>query len=901
MSRSRMASRPNRHQILQRLLCGVALCCSSAGIAEAQTPDGSSVETVTVTGTQIRGAAPVGSSIISVNRDDLEASGATTTADFLKTQPQVFNFGITDTQRSGTGGAGNITYASAINLRGLSPYATLTLLDGHRSVPSGPLGSAVDPSTIPTVMLQRVDVVADGASATYGADAIAGVVNLIMRRNFDGQQVSARGGWGDGYYEQQFDILFGRSWGSGQITVGLEDSEHSALAGPSRGFYASNQSGSGGPDYRVSTCNPGTITSGGVTYAIPAAGVTPATASSLVGGTKNLCDPLKYNDLIPAQTRYTGAATFDQQITDGFKIFGDLYYARRDYTRTAALLAGPLTVTKANPYFVAPPGSAVTSETVGYFFGGQGIGNADLTHGYSVNEQVTLGADVNLWGDWLWETVASYGHDRDQSASVSINTALVNAAIASTNPATALNLFGANSTDILSSVNNQLIISPGWIYRDTVYSKVDGSLFSLPGGTVKGAFGAQFEHDSLRDGQISTVTTNPVRTGALQHQTRDDYALYGELFIPIIGDANAVPLVKSLNLDAGIRYSSYSVVGATTNPKFGLDWQVTDDFKLHSSYGTSFRAPLLSELVGPTNFVYVQTYATPTGTVQGLTLAGGNTTLKPETAVTWSVGGDWTPEFLTDAHASLNYFHISYKNGISSYLSNLNILQNPTKYAAIITNCPSAACTVLLNKYVLGIGPNADPRTIRGILPANPAVFVDGTSENLSTTLASGIDFQFSSKLANLAGGVLNFGLSGTYYTEFTQSVTPGAPVSSELNRIGFPLRMRFRGNLGWQSDPWTAALFLNYANSYINDLATPVQTVDTYATVDIHVGYDLGGLMSSDVLKDARLSLDVTNLLDAEPPYVNSVPSANGGGGFDPQNANAIGRIVAVSISKRF
>jgi iron complex outermembrane receptor protein len=226
---------------------------------------------------------------------------------------------------------------------------------------------------------------------------------------------------------------------------------------------------------------------------------------------------------------------------------------------------------------------------------------------------------------------------------------------------------------------------------------------------------------------------------------------------------------------------------------------------------------------------------------------------------------------------------------------------NPTKYAALITPCPSTACTSLINKYVLGVGPNPDPRTIRGVLPASPVAFVDGTQQNLATTQTSGIDLQTSYNLPTDELGNFDFGLAGTYVAEYNQSVTPGAPITNELNRIGFPLRLRFRGNLTWQKDAWSAALFVNYTTGYQNDTATPVQNVSPYTTVDAHIGYDLTGLFGFDELKDSRISLEFTNLFDADPPYVNTIPTPNGGGGYDPSAASPLGRLIAVSLEKKF
>lgn len=888
-----------RRKRFSSLLCGTAVAALALGGA-ARAQDTSSIETVVVTGTQIRGTAPVGSAVISIGQDQIEKTGAMTTMDILKQQPQVMNYGITDTQRTGTGGAANITYGSSINLRGLSPFATLTLIDGHRAPPSGTTGAPIDPSVVPAIMLSNVAIVADGASATYGSDAIAGVVNLIMRRNFNGVEMRARGGWGDSYNEHQFDILAGHKWDSGQFTIAFERAYHSALNGLDRSFYRGDQRSLGGSDYRVSDCNPGTIVANGTTYAIPAGGVTPATANTLVAGTSNLCNPLKYQDLVPEQGRYDIAATFDQKLTSYLSIYGDAYYSRRNFRRHVPLASGPLTVTNANPFFVAPPGSGVTSEVVNYFFGGQGIGNTWTDHGYSINEQATLGARVNLGGDWQWNTRVTYGYDHDIDMEVRVNASSgsVAAALASTNPATALNLFAPNSTALLQSLNNDVFGAPGISRLTVVDSKVDGPLFSLPGGDVRVAVGAQYQRNSLINGLINgTVGATHAH---LLHQSREDHAFFGEIFVPLVGDGNKLPGVQALDLDVGVRYTDYTVVGSTTNPKVGVNWTITNGFKLHGSYGTSFRAPRLSELRGPVNAVFVQTYATPTGAVPGYTLTTSEP-LQPEKATTWSLGADWTPTFLDGVHASLNYFHINYSNQIASYLSNLNLLENPSEYASLITLCPSAACSALIDKYINGTGPNPTPLPVFGPILPNPAAFVDGSNQNLATTLMSGIDFDLEYAFSTQSAGDFDFRVAGTYFTQYDTSPVPSAAISDKLNHIGYPLKLRFRANATWNYGPWTSVVYLNYTNGYTNNLATPVQSVDSYTTVDLHLDYRLGEGFNMPELRDTRLSLDVTNLFDTDPPYVNIIPSPNGGGGFDPANASPIGRVVSIAIDKKF
>ena len=143
------------------------------------------VDDIVVTGSRLKGTTPVGSAIVSVSRADIESSNAMTTSQLFLNLPEVANLGVTQNSRSGNGGSANFTFSQGLNIHGIGPYATLMLVDGQRLVSQGVYGLIVsDTSVVPTIALERVEVVADGASAIYGSDAVAGVANLILRRHF---------------------------------------------------------------------------------------------------------------------------------------------------------------------------------------------------------------------------------------------------------------------------------------------------------------------------------------------------------------------------------------------------------------------------------------------------------------------------------------------------------------------------------------------------------------------------------------------------------------------------------------------------------------------------------------------------------------------------------------------
>jgi iron complex outermembrane recepter protein len=896
---------------------GAALLWAGAALAQngpagAAAPAGASpqaegLQEIVVTGTLIRGTgAPVGSTLIAVDQADLQASGGNDVQSMLLNVPQVSSLGTSEAQRSGTGGAVNIVWGNSINLRGLSPFATLTLVDGHRSTPTGTADATVDPDSFPSIMLQKIDIVADGASATYGSDAIAGVANLILRRDAEGVDMSAREGWADGYQERQLGVLAGHNWGSGQVTFGYENVYHSALMGEDRSFFESDQTAQGGGDYRSSQCNPGNIVIGKTSYAIPAGGVTPATANLLVPNTLNQCDTAKYQDILPEVEHNNVAVTFDQKAGDSISFYGDATYARRSFTQGVEQSAGPFEVPTTNAYFVAPPGAALSPcspapgaplcEQVDYNFGSV-LGNQATSYGYSENYQGTLGVNFKLSHDWQlgFDGTAGKDHDRDQQ-NQELNNGALGPALASSNPATALNVFGgANSAALVNSVYDARFYTPGDIGLQVLEAKLDGVLFHLPGGDVRAAFGTQWRHDELLYGIDSGVPNTPADLVIREQLDRVSKAGYAEFLIPIFGADNAVTGIQRLDLDVAGRYEDYSDFGSTAHPKIGINWVPADGWLVHASYGTSFRAPLLSELVGPLKGVFVQQYSdpqSPTGTSVGYTLGGGNLQLKPETATTYSFGVDYQP--IENAKISLNFYDIDYKNQISSYLSDLTILQQSQQLGSLINRCPSAACTALINQYVV-------PGPVFGPILANPSVFVNGLELNLGTTKTEGIDFQGSYLIPTDHSGKFSVGISGTLVTKFDVQFTPGGPSFDELNTIGYPLRLRFRGNVGWTGGPWSTVAFVNFENSYTNTQTTPNQPVSSFTTLDLNLIFDVGTAFPSAWTKDLRATLHVNNVFNTDPPYVNIPISPNGGGGFDPNVANPIGRLISLALRKKF
>jgi iron complex outermembrane recepter protein len=846
---------------------------------------------IVVTGSRLRGAAPVGSTVTLLGREDIVESGEVTLDRAIKELPQVFDLGVSENSRGQSGGSGNIVYGNSINLRGIGPNATLIIVDGHRVVNNG---RSTDPSILPTLGVERVEIVADGASAIYGSDAVAGVVNLIPRRNLDGVEAFARAGVSaDGaYHEYSLGAAGGIRFSRGQAMIAYEHVERTNLNSDDRGFFRSNQTAFGGRDYSVTRCAPGTIRAGGVSYAIPAGGVTQATASGLVAGTSNRCDDLQGQDLMPAQSYDSVNGTFSFDLTDWLTFFADGFYSRREFERFPAYANATLNVPQTNAFFVRPDGFTGTSYSLDYNFRNDAARNFNFGHGESW--QVTPGVRVKLPYEWQFETLIGHGRTDDDAVQLAgISNAALNAALASSNPATAFDPYGLGRTTpgTLGGIFNQVSFNPTVGHFTGYEARLNGPLFRLPGGEVKAALGYEGQEFTIDLGRAVGAPGAPVVFRTFDRRVDSGYV---ELLIPIFGNDNATAGFRRLEIDAAVRYDRYSDVGKTTNPKIGISWSPLDRLTFRGSYGTSFRAPTLPQIYGNSNQLFVQNYQNPAGgaPIVGVAQSGGNLNLRPETAETWSVGADFEP--IDRLRMSLTYFSVDYRNQVIALLSDLAVLTRASQFdgtGLIVQGAPAGVRVAELIGQGLPVA-----GALPGGSPLNVTVFVDGRSQNLGASLTRGIDFQASYSLPTASAGTFLFNVSGTYLTDYETRQTPTAPVTDQLNQIFQPLRFKARASLGWEKGPFTALVRATHLNGYTNTAVTPNERVDSYTPVDLNLSWQLG---EDD--KAMTFGLEVRNLFDTRPPYVNIAPSVNGSGGYDATTTDPIGRLFAASVRKKF
>ena len=872
--------------------------------ATAQQTDSEQVmEQVVVTGTSIRGVASAGAPVIALDREALAATGLATSSDLARALPQVLNLGADESRLGGAqDGAANATRVSGINLRGIGNEATLLLINGRRLAPAGVIKSLYDPNVIASAAIERLEVVVDGASAIYGSDAVAGVVNIITRKDFQGAETMARYGVADGTSQKIISQNFGFTWDSGSVFAAYEHNERDHLSGADRDFATNDRRARGGSDARPTLASPGNIVVGTTRYPLPAGPGTGLDPTQLTAGAGNRFDEGSFADLLPNQER-------DSFFLDVRQEFGrlDLWYqgwlSEREFDERVAPASGQLRVPNTNAFFTAPAAlGSPAFVNVEYRFLAE---DADpRLSGYENAMQNAIGAGYDLGGDWRIEGYANFSENRGfQRRGAITNGAALTAALASSDPATAFNPFGDGTFNV---TNNPALVDVIIANRDTratsearnLALKADGPLFSLPGGDVRVALGMERHDNEFRQrlDANNVLASGAVTTKNVQNR-RHNTSFFGEVFVPVVSEEQSIPGIQSLSVSVAARREEYSDFGSTTDPKVGVIWRPLSSLTARATYGTSFRAPSLVDTSEQIHNIFIQNLtdpAGPGGITRGIYHNGGRATLKPEEATTWSVGLDWAPMgALQGLTASLTYYDVDYTDRIDVVLN--TALTNASVYGPFVIRRPpasDAAATAAFNALVQSFLSDPDLQS-----PAEPVAninaIVDGRRANLGSMRQQGIDLNLGYSFTTSFGD-WRVGFDAAKILDLTRSTAPGLPFVDVLDTYSNPVDLRARASLGWRLNGWSVNTYLNYVDNYRNTAISPNVDVDSYKTLDAAIVYDFGEQRGA--LSGVSLSVNGQNILDEDPPVV-----LNGIVSWDNQNVSPLGRFVSFVLTKRW
>jgi iron complex outermembrane receptor protein len=856
----------------------------------------SKLEEIVITGSHIRGGTqPVGPEFIVIGRDEIDKSGYPRLQDLLYSLPYAFSGNVTEgLTTSSDSGAQNFNRGAAIDLRGLGVNATLVLVNGRRLPSGGTQGTFTDISTIPSSAVERVEILMDGASALYGSDAVAGVVNIILRKNFEGAETRAT--WGSAMgdaKEMQLSQLFGHKWSSGSVLFDYQFERRDDLPLAARTYTAANRNltAFGGTDQRLPYGNPGTIltSSGQPAYAIPAGqNGLGLTAGQLLPGKVNYWNSVANNYWLPNQKTNSALLTVSQSLSDRVDVTADLLYSSRQMFTGYGSSAQVLSIPSSNPFYVNPFGGSGPVR-VGYDFGNDlslsQDGRVDL---YTA----TLGSKVRLAGDWQLNINGSYGKEKNTWHYNNLAYApALNAALANSNPATAFNAFGDGSNTSPATIKNirETFLKDATSEVRSVGAVADGPVAAFLGGVAKGAMGVDYRDESLHgiSGTLQDATGifNSVG-GTIGHIGRHVSGAFAELQLPFVGLNNATSGVTSADLSVAGRYEDYSDAGTTFNAKIGLSVGVYQSLKIKGTWGTSFRAPRFGELslaANPNRLLsaVVADPKSPSGQSTILYTTGNNPGLSPERARTWTTGLEFAPVAIPQLDVSLTYYEVHYKNRIEvPPVSITNILQLERQWTDIITRNPTAT----------QIASYCNNPAFTGSCAVAPSAVVDFRARNLAALDTNGVDLdgKYSQKTRY---GIFTVETAGTYTFRYARAVSAGSDMVSVLDSVGNPISLRLRMTGSWQRGGLGVGATVNYAGSY-RDQSRGVG-VDPWTIVDTQVRYAFQS--ENTWLAGTHISASSINVFNKRPPFVNT------SFGIDTSNSTLIGRVINVQLVKNW
>lgn len=860
-------------------------------------------DTIVVTGSHIRGVnTAVGNQVISITQEEIYRAGHSTIRDVFENLPQNVGSGATPEYQPNDENSTNSAMGTTINLRGLGSTATLVLINGRRLPAGGYFTDAVDASIIPIAAIERIEVLPDGASAVYGSDAVAGVVNFILKKDYTGLETRARYGTtpGTNVNEYQVSQTGGLNWSTGNILLAYEFQHRDPLAADEYSYTRTGDfRNQGGRDRRLPYGFPGNIINRQtlqIHFAIPVLqNGTDLMRNHLLPPTAADIDELSVNrDLYPRMSSHRVYLTANQELTNSISLFAEFRLNRREYVNRTGSNLGILPVSSTSPYYIDVYGTGATVH-VAYSF--EEIGPKKST-GESTSYGVVTGLNFQHPLDWHTEAFASINReDVANRTRNSINFTALTQAVNSRDPESTFNPFDT-LTPLLSQNIGRFLRKPAELKLDSAIDQyqliTSGPVFPIGASDVKLAVGI----DHRREHFTRKYLDAPIAPGDFRRRVN---AVFGELYIPLVDSGMELPAIDRLEISTSLRHERYKDKAAlpfrqekptqsSTDPRVGILWSPFNGINLRGSYGTSFRTPGLRTLA-EVNSVSPGTFADPqssTGATYGL-LFEGATPLTNETAKTWTVGLETAPPQLSGLRFSANYFNIKFTNQIIRPNS-FTALSDPSLSGIVIRN-PSIT-------QIEAVCSSAPPdRTTGCENPELIRVIIDGRLKNFASSVVSGIDFTANYTFDTKAFGLFSVGINGVYLTNYKFSIFSAGNAESRLDRPGYPLDFRARASATWSpTEQTTVAIFANYADKYYDNLN--MRPISSHTVIDLIASHNFKIENRKNLLSGFSVQLSITNLLNNAPPFYENEATRMA---YDPVNAEPLGRSFALTITKRW
>lgn len=879
-----------------------------------------SAERIEITGSLIRriegeSALPV----TTLKADDLAKAGVTNAEEAVKFITQQQGGTVTSSSVSGTNGA-----AAYADLRSLGQQRTLVLLNGRR-VTSNPFAvTAVDLNTLPLAAVDRIEVLSDGASSTYGTDAVAGVINFITKKDYAGFAVSAdaqitQHGGGDKYNGSiagGFGDLRKQGWNVyGTLNMRKQDpmrgTEREFMQTsymPEKGFnglspttFPANYSQTVGGVTRIANTNP----------SLPGCLPPSSIIASAVATNRCNADTQTFTNVVPEQEQ--ASAFLRGSLALGDHLLSAEYF--KSQNKVTSLIApspeGGLTMGPDSPYY---PGNGITPITNTALDPTQPISIAWRTTVLGSRsgrqENNTQRAVVSLegaLGGWDYQTAVLWSNAKVENFFLNgyPMTIPLRNGVRGINGAPYLNPFGEQSAAGLAYMQaNQVLgkVQDGESTLTSLQATVSRPLFKLGGGDATLAIGAEARKEEMvyntDIAKVSQAASSGLAgSGAKREGDRDISALALEMNFP---------LMKGLELGASVRYDHYSDFGNTTNPKLSLRWMPTSSLLVRASANTGFSAPSLYQMYLPnsTTFTgnrYNDPVLCPGGVpaagavpsrdcgIQFQQLQGGNANLEPEKSRAWTVG------FVVQPTANLSVGVDAWNYYIKSSVSTIgeqSIFADPVKYANLFVRCSQAS-----PERQLAIGACQTPG-------GDPLAYVINTFLNLGDVKTNGYDISATWNSGAQSWGRLGVAYNGTYVNKYRFQVEPGGvwynPNGVYSPQFGGPvIRYQHVLNTTWQAGAFSTLLTYKFQKGYRDQNAqgAPFTAFNNRQVQDYGV-FDLSVTWTG--IKGLSLSAGVLNLLDTDPPFTNQVARFQARG-YDDRFHNPLGRTWKLSARYSF
>lgn len=857
------------------LSLGAVAAVGVAGTAFAQnaTPAQSNqqqpqtLQTIVVTGSHIRRVdLETSNPVTVVTSQEIKASGKLTLGDLVQQLPGIAGNATNPNVNNGGG-----TGASTISLRGLGSSRTLILVDGHRVLNN-------DVNAIPSELVERIEVLKDGASSVYGSDAIGGVVNFIMKKNYQGAEFGFNYGTSDrdDGVRKGYHFTFGQSTDKGSIIAGLDYNKFDGVVSGNRDYSKCAETLSGGTVLGA-PCVAGDGSGGslasitGLLTAPDFANCPPVPQIGGAGAGTYAGSPGQFRCFNPQTDLYNYQAVnlvntpqertnayflANYNLTDNVQAYLDVFVNRTSSNSQVAPapvdLYGNLTVAPGQPFNPFPGaiggGPSSVANPHGYpFYGdfafrGIALGFRESQYTTETN-QILAGLKGNV-GDtgWQWNVNLNYGHQGiHQNNHGYLNNAGLQASgdldadCADNSTDGCVNIFDQTSPDT-ARILSKYLLSPFYNSLQTqrrISAGINGPLFSLPAGEVQLAVGADYTKEyenftvdpiAISDaagtcGLASSACASPVQGGFNYKEA------YAELFIPILKD---VPFFHALNVTLGDRFSKYSLAGSTNNYKIGLEWRPIEDLLLRGTVAEVFRAPGITDLFGGATQSF-DSYTDPCQAGDDQPGSGHYEFCQHANGV--AVNGVQIATIYSGAATA--GFPLSPESGKSF---DFGAVYSP-HYVPGLTLQADVWRVYLKNNIAQPQGQTAATICYNANDPANPycaSIRVQGSTgriatisspvSNLGDLWVRGLDAEADYRVPQFSWlpGQFNVRAQATYIAQYDNDPSPGFAGDQTIHVAGtynkqygmFP-RLRGLASVDWQDGPWQAYYSLRYIGHY--------------------------------------------------------------------------------------